>query len=161
MGKRKDIIRVGDTVRIINPIVVDGCGYRRDFNFWNRVARRFFGKKVRQYIKDNRPVSKSMTYSNRLETKIVRVIASELLGTHMRGGVRRLKTRENPQLKDKEYTVCEVKIYRTGKYVPSSSSYDWEGGYDYEPAYLENSKTHKVLNLGFWSIEACNVEKIG
>jgi hypothetical protein len=60
--------------------------------------------------------------------------------------------------------VCEVtgrRVVKTGTYYPasrggSSSDYDWEP----EPGGLADCKTHVLLRTSFGEIEACNVELV-
>ena len=47
--------------------------------------------------------------------------------------------------------VVDIHYVKTGTYVRGfGSSYDeWTGEYDYDPSYLTDQKTHKILTLNY------------
>ena len=63
-----------------------------------------------------------------------------------------------PFLKDKEYRVIGKRVVKTGERVAGSSSTTYDGEYEWEPGYLHDLKTHIILDLGLYKIEACHVE---
>jgi hypothetical protein len=82
------------------------------------------------------------------------------------GRERKLYTYSQPELKGVFCKVYYVKFVKTGLYNPSTGSHE-----DYEPAYLSNVETHKILDCWvniypskFTSetamIEAKNVRKV-
>ena len=87
------------------------------------------------------------------------------------GRERRIYTHRIESLAGAEFDVQGVRFVKTGTYEPASTrgSYD---GYDYEPAYLSNEKTHRIVRTTLygvlpgsqWSdvleIEACHLEVV-
>ena len=89
------------------------------------------------------------------------------------GRERTLHAQVIEEFKNREAVVTNIKVVKTGTYHPAS--HNWGSlEVDYEPAYLTNAKTHKLLEveifgvrsedfrewLGCYKIEAKNVEKI-
>ena len=159
MTKKLDpkIIRRGDVVRIDNPEMFIRCGYPLSFQevceevsetskddilkFIDRVTNR--KPKLKIDIKVTDPTA------NRMYQAIVKEIAYVRMREKKFGGSeRRIVTEKNEAFKNAKAEVVGVKIVKTGDYVKGSSGYDpYSGEYDYEPSYLGNEKTHKILQL--------------
>lgn len=55
---------------------------------------------------------------------------------------------EVPELKDKVFRIEKIRFRKIGHLVPASGGLDYySGGYEYEPGYLQDEKTIKVLGL--------------
>lgn len=188
MSRNKNIIRVGDIVRITNPNFFVRCGYALDFNSACELVEERDADKIEQCLRilldlpteDKREFfavemahSKFKKHERSLQNDIIRAMAYHEVGLQYKtGNERKIYTQELPLLKDKRYQVYEKKCVKTGKYYPPSGGYDsYSGEYDYESGGLYEEKTHIILSLneymGFYQIntgllmiEACNVEKV-
>ena len=179
-----NIIRVGDRVKIINPVFVTRCGYPLCVEDMKKEVCERFGKEIKKLIysvqqNDNKIISNPYEINekeSRDYQSIIRTLAHVRLKAKNYGGNERtLHTKIVENLKGKEVVVVSTKIVQTGTYNPSSGGYDsYSGEYDYVPAYLTNVKTHKILQLemlggyigdwvemfGYYKIEAINVVKV-
>lgn len=193
---RKDVIRVGDTVKIINPDFFLRCGYPlslqdgMDMILNDEEAMKALGKGIdkaigREYtvpLKDEivglssimRPTKTSYDI-----LKIIRILAYYRISNMKFGGKeRKIFTVRKEEAKGHEFEVISKRVVNTGIYVPASGGYNsWGDDYDYDPAYLNNAKSHVILDLMNGScdgdyyyvgdliesnlrIEKCNVEKV-
>lgn len=155
-------IRVGDKVRLINPIAVERWGY--DNNLTDMTAE-VLGKYEYKISEMFRQFGISSP-SGRAVRAAARAIAYDLVALKMKSGMeRKLYRKRIPQESVCGiYEVEKVKIVKTGKYYPARYSRDWESGYSEldESGGLDDCKTHKLLRLdwiGEW-VEAVNVEKV-
>jgi len=160
--KRKHVYKVGDIVRITNPLFVVRVGYP-----WNK-----------QYVIENiitpeqRKVLDTMLEAFELQApegyaqldvpsgivekireNIVDELAYGLLHKHRYGGrIRQIHTEVKEKWKDKPARVIGKRVVKTGEYIPGHGGYDYySGGYDYDPPYLGNEKTHVLLKLDIFS----------
>jgi len=164
--RKKDpkIIRVGDTVRIINPEFFIRCGYPMSFKDACRIVEKEHKDRIAEFIRGfdfttytNKgsgllgfPISEEKWEDNRTFSKIVGALAYEYVRAKRFGGTeRKIYTKHCPDYKDKRMTVEYIKFFQTGNYVRGSGeSYDsYAGEYDYDPSFLEDQKTHKILGL--------------
>ena len=178
MKKRKrkldpKIIRVGDTIKILDPQLFIRCGYPlclRDMEseveeyFENIIedltysvgrGNQFMQRNDKGLYLDQSKVKNSSFGSSRQSRhsreyyKILRELASVRIKVKNFGGNdRKIYTEKYEMSKDKEALVAKVKFVKTGLRVSGSSNYDsYSGHNDYDPPYLENEKTHKILEL--------------
>ena len=169
---QKDIIRKGDKIRIIKPYFFIRCGYPKSNDTETNTVIEKYEKQIKEMVYDQTTPSSvfnTQHIDRHLLTKIAKEIAYARLRINGFGGAERtIHTKHLEELKDKEYTVGEIKYHKTGTYSPPSHSGDYYE--EYEPATLENAKTHKILSLTpigvhifdryDLRIEAANVEKI-
>ena len=201
MNKRKldpKIIRVGDTVKVVTPILFIRCGYPLSLADVEKEVEELFGNVVEDFLnsmggdhlmlRDEKGKYEDGTFvgiipnpSNRKKasSKSYKEIIKDLANTRMKvkgfGGIERtLHTETYEAAKGHETTVDSVKIVKTGQYQAASGGYDYYGGeYEYEPPYLDDEKTHKILTLNLYKknptedekfspikIEAVHVEKV-
>lgn len=169
MSKRKDIIRVGDRVKILKPEVVVRVGYplcKTDMmkaqtpeqlkaiqDMFKAFNVRLFPEKLEDYASP--PSSRRMEI---LYEKIRYAMAGEMLSQNRFGGrERRIHTHTIPHMKGLWATVDARRVVKTGNYEPGWSGCDYWGEYDCEPAYLSDEKTHVLYKLyvdgigGHWS----------
>lgn len=186
MTKKKDIIRVGDQVRILRPNIIYKWGYDNNLHDTIDQVMDKHKYKIKKFIaalvKEDFDFEYKGTYTSVNGNSIHRVasgIAYELVSCRMRdGNLRKLFYKKDlPEegwrtiaLNHQEGQIAEVskiKIVQTGKYCPPEYSYedDWYGKgckyVDY-PGGLRDVKTHKLLQLNWtedW-IEDCDVEKV-
>ena len=54
-------------------------------------------------------------------------------------------------LRDKFGTVVSRKVVKTGKHHSGGGGYTYDGDWDYEPACLENEKTHVLFKVSVFT----------
>lgn len=168
------MIRKGDKVQIIKPDFFIRCGYPKSIESETQIVTEKYEKQITEMVYDKTPqnlFSRHKHIDHHLLIKIAKEIAHARLRTNGFGGRERtIYTQHLENLKGKEFIVGDIKYHKTGTYSPPSYSggyYDY--GPEYEPATLENTKTHKILYLITGAciidrydlrIEATNVEKV-
>jgi hypothetical protein len=177
------IIRVGDIVRVVNPIFFDRCVYENNIKDVTEKVMSECRNEIEEFILrlagilKSRPIELGTLNYNLSAVaiyKVARVIAYEIVSKKKIDGAKKmLFIEEYPDYKGQLFMVGSIKQVQTGVYV---SRYRKYRGFsdeidDYEPAYLSEVKCHKILSLrdtngvNWWSgnelrIEATNVEKI-
>lgn len=178
MSKKKDIIRVGDKVKILRPLFIYRWGYDNNLKDVAEEVLSKYKPQMREFVRTilNLEGKKgtSMGDADYPYYRLASALAYEIVGSRMsQGAIRKLfyitdedrgpmhwLNHDFPAGSIKE--VREIKIVKTGRYFSSCSSQNYEGEYDWEPGGLSDEKTHKLLRVGYtdnW-IEAINVEKI-
>ena len=176
------IIRVGDTVKIINPVFVIRCGYPLSIKDMKKVVEEKFGDNIDKLIQTvwkGEETDHKMSLANRSKDRAYQTILNELAYVRLKaekygGRTRSLHTKILENYKGLEFKVWDIKMCMTGEYVPGCRGNGWDE--DSEPAYLTEAKAHKLLvldycgpmNEGKWipleephlKIEVTNVEKI-
>lgn len=178
MSKRKDVIHIGDKVRIINPEMVVRVGYDFTFEKAIPVVEEKYSPQILQFMESigfNQGMFSARLKDKKLFRDIVNSIAYAVVGESFRcGNERKIYTEKQPYLTDMEFKVHHKYVVRTGQYYPSSGGYDsFSGEYDYECGGLSKPKNHIILNLTtddeiraydvpkyYMAIESCNVEKL-
>lgn len=154
MSKRRDIIRVGDSVRVVSPEFVVRVGYPRDVESY-----------ATPEVED--AVAEMLTklgcpspYTKRGFRKVVDSVAYCLAKRNGFGGNERsLHLESKPELLNQVFVVDAVRTVMTGSYYPPSGGYGgYEGDYDWEPGGLSNAKAHRLLTLGP-SFEPLEIER--
>lgn len=166
---KKDIIRVGDWVKVVNPQEFIRCGYPLSFQDEKTEVYEKYSKKVEEFLHNEIGLGvklfgdlKSLTEVDAAVDKICGAIAYETLKRKGFGGrSRQIYTKENKNILGKEGCVSRIKFHKTGEYYSPSGG----GEYDYESGGLRNEKTHKILEVNVFfdtvfKIEAVNVEKV-
>jgi len=178
MSKKKDIIRVGDKVKILRPLFIYRWGYDNNLKDVAEEVLSKYKPQMREFVRTilNLEGKKgtSMGDADYPYYRLASALAYEIVGSRMsQGAIRKLfyitdedkgpyhwLNHDFPAGSIKE--VVEIKIVKTGRYFSSCSSQNYEGEYDWEPGGLYEEKTHKLLRVGYtdnW-IEAINVEKV-
>ena len=171
MTKKNDnIIRTGDTVEIVEPHIFVRCGYPKTVEDSICEVEKEHGDIIKKLVQELglsifppfHPYGKEQFFSDVYE-EVRRAVAYAKLKAERFGGSRRsVHTEYKENEKGKKYLVCGIRFVRSGTYEPGG----WSGGmdgYEYEPPYLYDQKTHKILRVGYFpdmEIEAIHVKKI-
>lgn len=168
-------IRVGDTVKIINPIFVESVGYpltkkkilkeimtREDVKKIDDFIRNFIlSKKTEEEKKEDHFLVDGdfVEINEKVFDEIVDALAYGILRDKNYGGrTRMLHTLNEPDYKGVEFIVQERKIVHTGTYHPASGGYSSWGDDCYDPAYLDIKDTHILLYNNFSPSECYKAE---
>lgn len=184
--KKKVRIRKGDLVQIVKPEMFIRCGYpltvrevkasfydvkgepkederyQKIMEVFKSVGVDVDGSLSHEGIPLIGPRGKDVLRKKSIN-KIIDALAYEIVRAKGFGGnERKLYTKDVPALAGNVYRVCNKKVCVTGTYSPSSGSgYDYWGESDYEPATLDNAKTHVILSLDYVSEgEMANVKSL-
>lgn len=185
MSTRKDVIRLYDRVRILNPQVFLRCGYpltkqmiKDTMTKEQRDAIHELFKKFDINTQVPEDVKSCLVFDySVLDDKAYQLVLDVMAGVLLRkqgwgGHQRTIYTEHNPRFFNATGTVHGKKVVKTGTYRSGGGSYDYySGGYDYDPPYLDGEETHVILEiytdfLGDYpggyklEIEKCHVEKI-
>jgi len=164
--KDKNRIKIGDYVRIDNPEMFVRCGYplsiedmrkeivdNRFVDIENFIISIVHGEDRLNDFNFTNPYFDKNSYLNNSESAttrtIINALAYELLRHRNFGGSERsIHTKAVEDNKGKIFQVTGTKMCVTGNYIHGSKCYDnWNGGYEYEPPYLENQKSHRILSV--------------
>ena len=137
--KKKDIIRVGDTVKIISPFVFVRIGYplgildiKNDANFLFPLQT-----KIEQFLQ-SLGYEKPSFYQTKYQIEQL-LIYEELKKRKFGGNIRSIGEEEDDHLKDCVSKVQRIRYVKTGERTPAK-----KGRYQH---MLINTTTHKVLYL--------------
>lgn len=173
--RRTKVIRRGDKVCIVTPDFFVRCGYPKSIESEAAIVLEKFGSIIRGMIRDPmKPDSYLDLYSDlSLVGKVCREVAYARLRVNGFGGTTRsIHSKRQDDLSGKEFVVADISFCKTGKYVAPSGGSSGPCGdeYEYDPGFLANEKTHKILSLSARSlcdgigtglrIDALNVEKV-
>lgn len=160
--KRKldpSVIRIGDRIKVINPLFVERVGYPLSFKDGCEKAEELYTDKIKSFLDDLFPKESSKIEGMILSVdtdwkkmvvydKIVNALGYYYLQLEGFGGKeRKLFLKERPMFKDDYFYVSNIGIAQTGTYYSPSGCYDSYGESDWEPGGLSNRKTHKILQL--------------
>ena len=178
MSKRKNVIRINDRVRILNPQIFVRCGYpltvqivkdtiitqKQKDAIWTMLEA-FNIPNIPDRVQDNYFVFTKA--DNKTYEKILHDMAWVVLGQKGWGGKdRKIYAEYKPELLDREFQVISKRVVKTGTHISGHSYRDYFSSYDeYDPPYLMNEKTHIILKLSSDTftdkeIEQCCVVKI-
>jgi hypothetical protein len=165
------IIRVGDVVKIVNPLIFIRCGYPLSKNDMKKEIYEHYGKIIEDLLYS---VSRGNVFIQRdvnglypdqqqsnifpvtnqkldyLNNEIVDLLAVRRLFAKKFGGTdRTIHTELRSELKDKTASVTNKKNVKTGIRVPGSSyrSSFYDPEVECDPPYLSQAKTHKILQI--------------
>lgn len=177
MGKRNpNLIRVGDTVRVINPRKFIRCGYdltpeiaghklamehaKEIAEFLKSIgcdSRRYFDS-TRKWVSETKTFSDERNYIIHEDHRAMRKFLHGLgyLYGHAKGlgdGKRKIFYEPFEIADDPDgqwvWEVVDMKTVVTGDYFGPSGGYDgYSGEYDYEPGGLHDQKSHRIARLG-------------
>lgn len=152
MSRKDNIIRVGDWVRVVNPVVFDRCGYAV-------CLETEYARFKEQYPNLTKALSKIAVGDCSAVDGILRALAYASVGKVRKlcGAKREIYAHEDLSLKDRVDFVIDKKRVTTGIYEAASGYDD-----DYSPPVLMYPETHVIIQLrsGFW-IDVKNVYKFG
>lgn len=169
------IIRRGDIVQINNPEMFIRCGYPLSLKKMSEEVGLAFGDTIRDLIQS--AIGKAHGFDQATYDFVIQKLAYLRLKEMGFGGEeRKIYTEKNELLKGVRARVVDIFFVKTGLRSPGYRDYDYySGGYDAEPPYLADQKTHKILRInilqesseqirslsdGNRRIEAINVTKI-
>ncbi|HYH67434.1 MAG TPA: hypothetical protein VD866_22235 [Urbifossiella sp.] len=164
-------IRVGDTVRIVTPAFFIRCGYPIAFADVVAKVRADHLPLIELFLKAVGVKFSALNYEPPPASvdKVAKAVAYDLLKLAGHGGrERRIHTKAFPELAGQAFRVTGVRFVKTGDYSPGRHHGGYDG-YEYDPPYLANEQTHRILALAGsheWedgygrtlSIELSNVE---
>ncbi len=147
-----NVIRKNDLVRIVNPIIVERCGYPltkqiiKDTIFTDEQKRSIYTLMLSFGINSSNILD---DIQDDTHEKILDIMAWKVLKKKGFGGPQRqLFTIKKESLRGKSAVVVGRKVVKTGKYFsPSRYFSNYDGEYDYEPGGLSDEKTHVLLQL--------------
>lgn len=173
MSKRKNIIRIDNTVRLLVPRTFVRCDYplgmdeARAMVLGPAVATtkwdRYFGPgPTYENVPKMEEFLRSVGITNWTEPafdNFVTKLAYLMRGAKRMGGRERtLHMKWDWPLGGEKFTVINTFMVRTGTYYSPSGGMDDDGGW-YEPGGLKNATSHKILNCWGESGEVCLLEK--
>lgn len=154
MAKNKNIIRVGDQVRILRAERFVRCGYPKRLADYYDAALKIWNQ-----------IPDFQGFSKKARSECMKSIAFGLAESDGFGGpVRSIYKQPSSAWKVGEiFTVFEVRWVTTGRRWPASGGYNsYTGENDYDPPFLDNAKRVKILSTGILgeSFVADDVEKV-
>jgi hypothetical protein len=153
---KKEIIRSGDVVKIINPEFFLRCGYplslkdgiklimedEKDKECFENLCNRFgiIGRSLDSLDGIRLP----RDYYKMLDILAYWKVRQKGFG----GRERKIYTRRVEEAKGHEFEVRSKKMVVTGNYVHGREDREWESGHiEYEPPYLADMESHMILYL--------------
>ncbi len=160
--KRRDpnsVIRPGDRVKVVNPLVFVRVGYPFDIDY---AIENLITKEEKQKIDglvgyyDYSVFRSPSVKESYCRDKIFKIFAYyKLVGAGFGGNKREIHTKEERSLAGQEFNVFSKRYVVTGEREPGY--YDGNEG---QPPTLNNTKRHVILDLGSFEIQAENVIKL-
>lgn len=172
---KEEVIRAGDTVKVINPEFFLRCGYPLSLQDGVNMLLKdeaaiaaiengintALGRKKYEAESISHILSKSYKphdwHSGRAAKdfrQIIKILAYYKIANQGFGGKeRKIYTKRVEEAKDHTFTVLSKRTVVTGNYIPASGNWSYYGEYDYDPAYLENQKSHVILYLYDGSVD--------
>ena len=152
MSKRKNVIRVGDKVKIINPEIFIRVGYPLTTEM---IKESHITEEQRQLMDKLLATTgnhKYILYGDNINPeydKLEHVFSTIVLKSKGFGGNERsVHTETKPEYKDRIGTVISKRYVKVGTYNSATSHQGYYDDYpEYEPAYLENEKTVIIYNV--------------
>ena len=176
---KKDIIRVGDKVKIVYPAFFDGCRYDNNIQSEMDEVIEKHGREIRDFLDKLIGVDplfvrdyleEASLSQDRAVRRVARGVAYDSVRRKMKGGnEKKIFTHLAWEYEGDIVVVQAIKYVHTGKYEPMTYCHSRDGDVDYTPAYLHDRKVHKILDIDYekkwqpkthWWIEAKNVEKM-
>ena len=171
MGRiRTKGIKALDRVRIVNPDFFVRRGYPLSFEDVRKETEEKYARKIVEFMAGIGMSAAEPDVGGMYDSKgkpfseIVRALTyCEIKSKGFGGCTRSIHTERKEEHKGVETSVMGVRFVKTGEYMRGGIHGTWEG-YEYEPPYLANEKTHRILSLAFGfeqlEIEATNVELV-
>jgi len=150
MGKstgRRDGIRVGQVVKVVNPAFFVRCGYPMTFK---EETKRIETEHERRIVDFFRESGIPLTilpgeWTHRAVRRVAEAMAYESCKQKGWGGRERtIHTHRIEAHAGVEFTVQAVRFVKTGVYEPMVTCWT-DDGWEPEPAYLGNERTHRIL----------------
>lgn len=156
MARSKSTYKIGSQVRIINPVFFERCGYPISIEMEIESIKKEHGNQICDFIRSltKSPVEiadmKALDFRGvnpQTFDKIIMAIAYDSLKAKKFGGrTRSVHTKARPEYLNQTAHISRMFRCKTGEYVPGHS-YSTMDGYEYDPPYLGNEKTHCIFEL--------------
>lgn len=158
MSRRKEVIRVDDLVKVVNPEIVVRVGYPMSKEMALEEVNKLHRKQLHAFLAELGYVQKCSDFKGLLmETEkyggVLDKIMRELAYVHLHkqgfgGRTRSVHTSTEERLRDQTYKVVNIRYTRVGEYYApySSAGSFWEEP-EWEPGGLDKAKTVKILQL--------------
>ena len=163
-----NIIRIGDTVKIINPEIISRIDYPMSFEDARKEVKELYHNEIIELL--NKTVYKqTLKTSSKFKLLLADIsvkgwsgdvtyekIVSTLSWIHIRckgfgGKEKKIYSEIRQELIGITAKVRNIMIRKTGIYFAPSGGYNsYDGEYESEPGGLDNEKTHKILELDYW-----------
>jgi hypothetical protein len=152
MSKRKNVIRIGDKVKIINPEVYLRTGYPLTTDMIKESHITDEQRHLLDKLMETTGNRKCILYGNNINfeyEKLEHVFSTIVLKSKGFGGnERKVHTETKPEYQDRIGTVMSKRYVKVGTY---NSGHSHQGYYDeypeYEPPYLSYEKTVIIYNV--------------
>ena len=138
--------KVGDRVIVKVAEFVKRVGYPKTVADFEPEAERILADK--NLIRKSYNPRLVLSDYSKFEMKLISSYARVLLDRDCYGGNERsIHTLEKPEFLNREFSVSNKKVVKTGVYTHATSYTSYYGETDYRPAFLDNEKTHILLRL--------------
>ncbi|PWC98013.1 hypothetical protein [Azospirillum sp. TSO5] len=149
---KKNVIRIGDKVRILDPRLFIRCGYPL-------CHKDVVDDLERNRSDDIQAVAKQfgIAASGVVRDRLVSALAYGILRSKRFGGHERSihLTEPRDHLGGLVTTVADKAVVVTGSYFPPSGYYD-----DYDPGGLDGAKSHVILTLRAYDDDPADLDRI-
>lgn len=140
--KAQSVIRVGDTVKLIDPRKIQRIGY--EVTAQTLLTEVEEDPRVMEFCREQ-------ALTRRSQERVILAIATSRMRRQMKTGAPRkiFYSEIFEHMGGNTYQVEEKKIRYSGTFYHGYSGYSYDGEYDYEPAGLDNRLTHICLRLSY------------
>ena len=140
---RSKYLPIGVKVRVVMPLVFERCGY--PLGIGDIQAQR--GDEVAKLVNAAAKAADLDIHAHGVYEHLCKAVCLSVLHKEKFGGTQRvIKQREDERYRNATGEVVAKRYVRTGVRV-EGRSYGTVDGYEYDPPYLENVKTHCVYTL--------------
>ena len=157
---RKHVYRVGDTIRIVNPLFVERVGYPKVWtDFFETYKTHPKLIEAMALLGLDNPGGRAL----REFAEGAARAANRLAGFGGRERSIHHFTYEGVDYVGTECAVLSKRVVRTGTYYPPSGGKTWTDcgyEYDYEDGGLADAESHVLICTPYGEIEAANVEPV-
>ncbi len=137
-------VEVGDTVQIMNPILIKRIGY----DYTHEDAKREIIKKYQVDI--NKFINQLGFRQEKTRNSIVSALAYELVSRKFNNGnERKIFDKLVEDMKEIQAVVLSKRTVKTGTYFPPRIPPSYWDADSYEPGGLKNVKIHVILELDY------------
>lgn len=161
--KNKHVYKVGDRVTIKEPKVVVRVGYPLSLQEVREEIEGVVSSKLMALFKEA-GVSVDDSWDINFDRALNAIARAKMRSLGFGGNTRSIHTKDRADLAGKTAHVASRRVVKTGTYH-RGSTYGGFDGYDYDPPYLDDVRTHVLLLLStdelfgdVVEIEECNVE---
>ena len=152
----KDVIRIGDRVKIIAPEIFVRCGYDLTYTSAKPIVEERYKDKIFNFMDSlDGTESNSNLFGIKYDKKqdslyqaILHNLAYSYVATHRKtGSERKIFTKLQERCRGGVFYVVGKRVVKTGLYDPPYSHQDYYGEWDCYTGGLAECKTHIILEL--------------